>query len=191
MPDYRRYFNPGAAIFFTVITHDRRLILCTEKGRDFLRQAIQNVKKDRPFESIAFALMPEHFHCLWKLPDEDGNFSVRMACIKKMFTRLWLENGEDQCDISKARKKHREKGVWQKRFWEHTIRNEDDFINHVNYIHYNPVKHNLAKCPHAWPYSTFHQWMKDGYYKKEWLCICNSNESEPPDFNNIKNTVGE
>ena len=191
MPDYRRYFNPGGTFFFTVITNDRKPILCTIKGRKFLRRSIQKIKTDRPFEALAFVLLPEHFHCIWKLPDEDGDFSVRIACVKKMFTRLWIKDHGQEGAISEARQKHREKGTWQRRFWEHTIRDENDFINHVNYIHYNPVKHNLVKCPHDWPYSTFHKWMKDGYYKKEWLCVCKADKADPPDFNNIENTVGE
>jgi putative transposase len=191
MPDYRRYFNPGGTFFFTVVTHDRQQFLCTDKGREFLRKSIQKIKKDSPFEGIAFVLLPEHFHCIWKLPDENGNFSIRMACVKKMFTQLWIEANGGEGSISMARQKHREKGVWQKRFWEHTIRDEDDFINHINYIHYNPVKHNLAKCPHAWPYSTFHQWVKDGYYKKEWLCACKMDKIVPPDFDNLIDAVGE
>ena len=191
MPDYRRYFNPGGTFFFTVVTNDRKPILCTIKGREFLRVSIQMVKKERPSEALAFVLLPEHFHCIWKLPDEDGDFSVRIACLKKMFTSLWLKNNGQESAISEARQKHREKGIWQKRFWEHTIRDNDDFINHVNYIHYNPVKHNLAKCPHKWPYSTFHKWKDDGYYKEEWLCVCKSGKANPPDFNNIRNTVGE
>ena len=148
MPDYRRYFTPGGTFFFTVVTYSRQKILCTTKGREFLRMSIDEIKKDRPFESLAFVLLPEHFHCIWRLPKDDGNFTVRMACIKKMFTQLWLNNGGEEVQISKTRQMHREKGIWQKRFWEHTIRDEEDFINHVNYIHYNSVKHNLTKCPH-------------------------------------------
>ncbi|MBN2590357.1 MAG: transposase [Sedimentisphaerales bacterium] len=191
MPDFRRYFTPGGTFFFTVVTHNRHPIFCSDKARELLRQSIQEIKKGKTFESLAFVLLPEHFHCIWRLPQEDGNFTVRMACIKKMFTKLWLDNGGEEVQISKTRQKHREKGIWQKRFWEHTIRDEDDYINHVNYIHYNPVKHNLAKCPHEWPYSTFHRWMRDGYYQQEWLCVCKSGKLYKPDFDNIKDTVGE
>jgi len=93
MPDYKRYFAPGGTFFFTVVTHDRQQILCTAKGREFLHESIHKIKNDIPFESLAFVLLPEHFHCIWRLPEEDGDFTVRMACIKKMFTidkRIWI-----------------------------------------------------------------------------------------------------
>lgn len=191
MPDYRRAFRPGGTFFFTVVTHNRRPILCQPKAYLFLHTAIETVLNERPFEGLAFVLLPEHFHCIWKLPDGDGDFSTRMACIKKMFTRLWLEDGGDEFAVSKARRKHRERGIWQKRFWEHTIRDENDFIRHVNYIHYNPIKHNLAKCPHAWPYSTFGRWVENGYYKRDWLCYCDNKKPTVLDYLCNGNTFGQ
>lgn len=122
---------------------------------------------------------------------DDADFPVRLACIKKDFTQSWLVNGGDEVRISRARRKHRERGIWQKRFWEHTIRDEDDLTRHVNYIHYNPVKHDLVKCPHQWPFSSFHRWAKEGYYTEDWLCDCKFQSPEPPTFEDIKDTVGE
>lgn len=191
MPDYRRIFQPGGTFFFTVVTHRRRSFLCQQESRDCLRTAIDKVRNDRPFEVLAFVLLPEHFHCIWKLPEEDADFSVRMACIKKEFTHLWLAGGGDEVKISSARKKHRERGVWQRRFWEHTIRDEDDLAHHVNYIHYNPVKHELVKCPHQWSFSSFHRWVEEGYYSADWLCGCADQQAKPPNFGDIKDTVGE
>ena len=93
--------------------------------------------------------------------------------------------------ISATRKAHREHGVWQRRYWEHRIRDEKDMIHHVNYIHYNPVKHGLVRCPHNWPYSSFHRWVKDGYYRADWLCDCAGGLPEPPDFTDLRDMTGE
>jgi putative transposase len=140
---------------------------------------------------VAFVLLPEHFHCIWKLPEQDCDYSIRFGRIKKEFTQLWLADGGDEGVISDARKRHHERGIWQKRFWEHTIRDEEDLIHHVNYIHYNPVKHGLVNCPHQWPFSSFHRWAKEGYYNPEWLCYCDSKKPQPPNFDQINNTTGE
>jgi len=191
MPDYRRIFRPGGTFFFTVVTHQRRPFLCQPKARDLLRTAIEKVRGERPFDALAFVLLPDYFHYIWKLPDGDSDFSIRLACIKKEFTRLWMAGGGDEVSISTARKQHRERGIWQRRFWEHTIRDEDDLAHHVNYIHYNPVKHELAKCPHQWPFSSFHCWVEEGYYTADWLCDCRDQRPKPPSFDDIKHTVGE
>ena len=92
--------------------------------------------------------------------------------------------------ISKARSKHRERGVWQKRFWEHMIRDQADLFNHVNYIHYNPVKHGLVKCPHEWLHSSFARWVREGYYSPDWLCSCDA-DVESPEFGEVASSVGE
>ena len=136
-------------------------------------------------------LLPDHLHCIWKLPEEDADFSVRWSCIKKAFTQSWIKAGGQEGAIPRYRGKLRERGIWQRRFWEHTIRNEDDFIKHVNYIHYNPVKHNLVTCPHLWPYSSFHRWVEEGYYAPDWLCDCEKRNIQAPDFADTENNVGE
>jgi len=191
MPDYRRFIYPGGTFFFTVATHRRRDFLCQDTARRCLRMAIEKIRCQHPFESLAFVLLPDHYHCIWKLPDNDFDFSIRLGCLKKEFTQLWMKEGGEELVVSSARKRHHERGIWQKRFWEHTIRHEKDLIRHVNYIHYNPVKHGLVSCPHQWPYSSFHQWMKGGYYQQDWLCDCRFEKSKPPDFDDIKDTVGE
>jgi putative transposase len=191
MPDYRRAFEPGGMFFFTVVTHRRRGLFSQRKARDCLRRAIEEVQSEQPFEMTAIVLLPDHLHCIWKLPENDTNFSTRWACIKKAFSKLWLSSGGSEISVSKAREEHREYGIWQRRFWEHRIRNEDDLVRHVNYIHYNPVKHGLVRCPHQWPYSSFHQWIKDGCYKSNWLCDCNGRSPTVPDFANMSNKVGE
>jgi len=190
MPDYRRAYEPGGMFFFTLVTHRRRCLFSDSTAREYLRLAIRQVQTERPFELVAIVLLPDHLHCIWKLPEGDGDFSTRWACIKKEFSRLWLAGGGKEVSISEARKAHRERGVWQKRFWEHRIRDENDMMRHVNYIHYNPVKHGLVRCPHDWPHSSFHRWVKDGYYKDDWLCDCEKQRLEQPEFASIT-TAGE
>ena len=191
MTDYRRFFCPGGTFFFTVVTHRRRAFLCQDKTRSCLRIAIDRIRCQHPFESLAFVLLPDHFHCIWKLPDNDSDFSIRLGCIKKEFTQLWMAKGGEELAVSSARKEHHERGIWQKRFWEHTIRDEKDLVRHVNYIHYNPVKHGLVNCPHQWPFSSFHCWAKEGYYNQDWLCDCGFERPKPPNFDDIKDTIGE
>ena len=191
MPDYRRLFRPGGTFFFTVVTHKRRRLLCGPHACRCLRVAIERIRSDRPFEVLAFVLLPDHFHCVWKLPDDDADFSIRMACIKKDFTKSRLAGGGDEIGISRARRNRRERGVWQRRFWEHAIRDEDDLARHVNYIHYNPVKHRMTRCPHEWPFSSFNRWAEDGYYAREWLCNCEDDRAKPPSFEGMAETVGE
>jgi len=191
MPNYRRVYQPGGTFFFTLVTHNRLKIFQDSQARLFLRHAMRQVQADRPFDVLAMVLMPDHLHCIWRLPEDDADFSVRWSCIKKGFTQSWLMAGGREGAVPAYREKFREKGVWQRRFWEHTIRSEDDLIKHVNYIHYNPVKHKLVACPHLWPHSSFHQWVRQGYYKIDWLCDCATKNIEPPDFRDIQSSVGE
>lgn len=155
MPSYRRLFQPGGTFFFTLVTHHRRPLFRSDEARRCLREAILCEQNKHRFELVATVLLPEHLHCIWKLPDEDSDFSKRWGRIKSKFTKLWLAAGGREVAVSVARAEHHECGVWQKRFWEHGIRDEEDFSHHVNYIHYNPVKHGLVRCPHEWPHSSF------------------------------------
>ena len=191
MANYRRLYRDGKVYFFTVVTHDRRHIFDDSEARVELRKAIEVEQMRRPFEILAMVLLPNHLHCLWRLPDDDSDFSVRWACIKKAFTKNWLAHGGSETDVAAYRAKYRERGVWQRRFWEHMVRNEDDFMRHVNYIHYNPVKHGLASCPHAWDYSTFHRWMEHGYYSADWLCSCHGNGMITEELPELAHNAGE
>ena len=181
MPEYRRRYVAGGTFFFTVVTHRRRPLFTSAKARAFLRQATLAVQVERPFEMVATVLLPEHWHCLWTLPDGDVDYSKRLGLIKAEFTKLWLRDGGCSGLVSSARVKHRERGVWQRRFWEHAIRDEVDLMRHVNYIHYNPVKHGQASCPHAWPYSSFRCWVQEGYYREDWLCNCRGSSATVPE----------
>lgn len=188
MPNYRRLFQPGGTFFFTVVTDDRRPFLAQEPARRCLHQMIETVQARRPLDLTAIVLLPEHLHCIWRLPQDDTDYSTRWACIKKGFSRSWLACGGRETPVSRSRRDHRERGIWQRRFWEHAIRDEEDFIDHVNYIHYNPIKHGVARCPHAWPWSSFHRWVEQGYYARTWLCDCDSPITAPPDLLAMPNT---
>jgi len=149
MPEYRRRFQPGGTFFFTLVTDGRRQLFAQDSARRLLHESIDAVQTRWPFELMAIVLLPQHLNCLWRLPEEDQNYSTRWACIKKRFSQLWLASSVAEPPVSRSRQKHRECGIWQKRLWEHRIRDEEDLIHHVNYIHYNPVKHGLVRCPHA------------------------------------------
>jgi len=111
--------------------------------------------------------MPDHLHCVWKLPPMDKDYSSRWAGIKSRFTRLWLANGMAEAGQSESRYKKRERGVWQRRFWEHQLRDWDDLSAHVKYIHFNPVKHGFVEHPRDWQWSTYHKYHKQGYHSND------------------------
>lgn len=115
----------------------------------------------------ALVLLPDHLHCIWRLPDGDVNYSMRWGLIKKEFTKR-ARNLVDTAHPTKSRERHREGTIWQRRFWEHQIKDERDFAIHCDYIHYNPVKHGLVMSPKDWIYSTFHRYVKAGVYPREW-----------------------
>ena len=154
--------------FLTVVTHQRRRILCTDGSRAILREAIETVRRDRPFELRAMVLLPDHFHALWVLPEGDADFSVRMGLIKKLFTRTFLAAGGTEGASTPSRLRHRNRGVWAKRFYEHTIRNYRDYKRHLDYIHFNPVKHGHVQRACDWPWSTFHSFVRKGEYPADW-----------------------
>ena len=110
--------------------------------------------------------------------------------IKRIFTKSWLAGGGCDVPVSASRMKRGERGVWQRRFWEHLISDQSDFTRHMDYIHYNPVKHGHVKCPHQWEHSSFHRWVREGIYRPDWMCQCRK-DSEIPDFEDIAHLVGE
>lgn len=163
---YRRDRTAGGTFFFTVVKHKRRNILCAPENVNLLKDVLKNIKKRHPFEIDAFVLLPDHLHCIWTLPDGDRDFSKRWRLIKSYFTR-----GCDKrykLDRSHSRQGKKEQAIWQRRFWEHRIRDDGDMIRHVEYIHYNPVKHGLVKSPGEWAHSSFHRYVKEGIYCEEW-----------------------
>ncbi|MEK7243088.1 MAG: transposase [Thermodesulfobacteriota bacterium] len=167
MPNYKRNFLAGGTFFFTVVTYERRPWLCTEKARNALRMAIREVRAKRPFTIGAWVLLPDHLHCLWELPEEDHDFSVRWRLIKTRVSRECANLFEKAPEIP-SRLLRAESNLWQRRFWEHTIRDERDYAAHCDYIHYNPVKHGLCKSPGDWRYSTFYRFVTQRIYPADW-----------------------
>jgi putative transposase len=164
MADYRRYFVAGGTYFFTVVTNRRAPILRDPLARTILRSALRDCQARWPFRIDAIVLLPDHLHALWTLPAGDTAYSRRIGWIKKEFTKGWLRHDRLSTPISASRCVRRERGIWQRRFWEHMIRNECDFTCHLDYVHYNPVKHGLVPAPRDWPYSSFRRWVKLGVY---------------------------
>ena len=169
MTQYRRAKFCGGYYFFTVVTYKRRRFLTDDLSRSCLRSAWQNVRQKRPFEVVAFCLLPDHLHCVWRLPGGDNHFSQRWMLIKRGFTRRYLKAGGHESSQSLSREKKRERGIWQRRFWEHQIRDQEDLHKHVDYIHYNPVKHGLVNDVGDWPWSTYHKFVRDGFYNHKTL----------------------
>ena len=167
MPNYTRNFIPGGTFFFTVVTYDRRPWLCSDAARSSLRQAIDKVRTNMPFSIDAWVLLPDHLHCIWTLPPDNTDYSSRWRLIKGHVSKTVADECVD-APVSPSRLKRGERGLWQRRFWEHTIRDEDDFAAHCDYIHYNPVKHGLCASPREWSFSTFYGFVKSGVYGIDW-----------------------
>ena len=168
MADYRRWKVEGGTYFFTVVAHGRMPLFADSKARDILGIKLRECQAQWPFEINAIVLLPEHLHTIWTLPCGDASYSRRWGWIKKEFTKEWLAIGGREQQVSKARRDRRDHGVWQPRYWEHTIDDEHDFDRHFDYIHYNPVKHRLVTSPADWLHSSFHRWVQAGAYDAEW-----------------------
>jgi putative transposase len=168
MSDYQRRFVPGGMFFFTVVTYARRPILTTDAGRRFLHKAIKTVQAGRAFELFATVLLPDHWHLVMRLPDSDTDYSTRMKRVKEEFTTEWLLAKLPESHVTSAQSTKGERGIWQPRFWEHTIKDEDDLERCVDYIHWNPRKHGVAKRVRDWQWSSFHRFVKAGQYEIDW-----------------------
>ena len=168
MPNYRRSNVAGGTYFITQVTYQREPWLCTKIVRNALREAIKKVQQKYYFLIDAFILLPEHFHCLWTLPPNNSDLSLRLRLIKSYVTKHYKKQLGINSPISQSRQKQGESNLWQRRFWEHLIVDEDDFANHCNYIHYNPVKHNLCSYPQQWEFSTISRFINQGIYPPNW-----------------------
>ena len=163
---YRRAVREGGMFFFTIVTYNRRPIFLNPANVDLLRHSFRQVKLRHPFIIEAAVIMPDHLHCVLTLPLGDSDFSTRLRLIKKRFSMQFAE--ESKQTLSESRKNKSEVMVWQRRFWEHLTRDETDLRRHVEYIHYNPVKHGLTASPKEWPYSSFHRYVRQGKYTDDW-----------------------
>jgi putative transposase len=191
MSQYRRLYIPNGTIFLTIVTYQRQPIFALPDNISILRLAMSKIMSERPFEINGAVILPDHLHFLWTLPSVDTDYSYRVSRLKVLFTRLFRGKKYQPTNISSSRIKHRESDVWQRRFWEHTIKNESDFEKHLEYIHYNPVKHGFVSCPHLWEYSSFQTWVKKGIYPIDWGCSCGGKNPLIPDFTTIIDSVGE
>ena len=164
---YRRVVIKGASYFFTVVTFQRQRLFADPRSVELLTEAIAIIRERHPFEIEAQVVLPDHLHAVWTLPEGDDNYAARWRLIKEAFTRGYCKRYElpERTEVARARG---EQPVWQRRFWEHMIRDEQDFAVHLDYIHLNPVRHGLAVAPRDWPYSTFAKWVERGVYEPTW-----------------------
>ena len=170
MPDYRRNRVPGGTYFFTVNLLDRRSDLLITHV-EALRAAVRRTRAKSPFHIDAWVVLPDHMHCMWTLPDGDADFSGRWRAIKTVFSKS-LSPTEHRSVVNLRRG---ERGIWQRRFWEHTIRDDRDYAVHMDYIHCNPVKHGYVEHAADWPLSSFRRCEAAGLYQADWL----GNRNEP------------
>ncbi|MDY6782603.1 MAG: transposase [Cyanobacteriota bacterium] len=168
MPNYKRIQITGGTYFFTLVTYQRYPWLCNPLARHTLRAAIEKVRQKYPFTIDAFVLLPDHFHCILTLPDEDSDYATRLRLIKTFVTKTGKDELKLEVEITNSRQKRKESNLWQRRYWEHALRDEEDFANHCDYIHYNPVKHGFCKMPQQWQFSSIHRLIAQGVYSENW-----------------------
>ncbi|NIB38589.1 transposase [Pseudomaricurvus alkylphenolicus] len=163
MPNYKRFRVSGGSYFFTVNLKNRNKNLLVE-NIDVLREAVREIRTRYPFKIDACVILPDHFHCVWTLPEGDSDFSLRLRLLKTAFSKT-VPKTRSSSFIRNGRK---EAGIWQRRFWEHGIRDQSDFNAHIDYVHINPVKHGLVSRVKDWPYSTFHRYVEEGVLPIDW-----------------------
>ena len=181
MSDFRRYFVAGGTYFFTVVTAGRAPLFRKEAARRLLGGVIREKQQEVPFEIVAIVLLPDHLHTIWTLPRGDTDYSGRWKAIKAEFTSTWLALDRGEQPVTGGYRRQRRRGIWQPRFMEHTIRDEEDHHHHIDYIHYNPVKHGYARCPKDWRWSSFHRYVRSGDYAENWGC----SDLPKPEFGNV------
>ncbi len=191
MGEYRRGYVPGGTVFLTLVTNYRRPILVTDLARPILQAALIETRRRRPFGIDAIVLLPDHLHMVWTLPDDDPDLSRRVSQLKARFTHSYLAAGGLEGGRSRSRVAKRERGVWHRRFWEHVVRDVADLERICDYVHYNPVKHGHASCPHAWAYSSFGRFVGEGFYGAAWNCACAGQGRREMDFDHVAKFAGE
>lgn len=168
MPHYRRHYVPGGTYFFTLVTLNRRPLFVTEAWRDLFFACIEKISGSLPFHTLAWVLMPDHYHAIWVMPSGDSDYSKRWRRIKEEFTKAFLKAGGVEQSQSPSRHRSGERGIWQRRFWEYTIRDEADLERCVDYIHCNPQHHGLVDQLLDWKWSSYHDFVQQGQYPKGW-----------------------
>jgi putative transposase len=170
MSDYRRFYQKGGLYFFTVVTYKRQPILTHPEKIERLRNSFGHVMKSHPFAIDAIVIISDHLHCIWRLYPNDHDFSTRWRLIKRYFS----------IGMTSSLTRRKEKKIWQRRYWEHLIRNEEDWRRHIDYIHYNPVRHGLVERPGDWKYGSFKRAVEKGWYDNDW------GESEPESIRGLE-----
>ncbi len=164
MPDYRRNRVKGGCYFFTINLLERGNNTLLVENIDYLRKIVKDIRLQHPFHIDGWVILPEHMHCMWTLPNGDSDYSMRIRLMKGMFSQ-----GLPKTEwLSSVRRNSGERGLWQRLFWEHTIRDDNDYVRHMDYLHYNPVKHGYVKRVCDWSYSTFHTLVERGVYPSDW-----------------------
>lgn len=164
MPSYRRAWVPGGTWFFTLTLQQRRDNDLLVREIELLRRCVAIERSRRPFSVLAWVVLPEHMHWLWRLPSDDCDFATRWRRIRTDFSRGIARHEF----LTPERLRRGERGIWQRRYWEHLIRDDDDLRRHVDYIHANPVKHGHASRAADWRHSSFHAWVARGAYPADW-----------------------
>ncbi|MDO4697932.1 MAG: transposase [Pasteurellaceae bacterium] len=164
MANYRRDFTKGGIYFFTIVLQDRTKDYLV-RYIDIFRLVYKKTVERYPFETLAICILPDHFHLIMQLPENDHNYSIRISFLKSLFSKSLPKECRKP---NESQVKSREAGIWQRRFWEHLIRDNKDLENHMDYIYYNPVKHNYVNSVQDWIYSSFHRDVEKGIYPKDW-----------------------
>jgi putative transposase len=168
MPNYHRILEKGGTYFLTLVIYQRRKVFSTPEMRDLFRESVNHVMTFHPFSLEAYCILPDHIHLILRLPENDADYSMRVRLIKTRFTKGYLQHIDKIEPRGESRNKRREANVWQRRFWEHFIQYDDDLHRHIEYIHYNPVKHGVVGNVRDWPDSSFMDYVKAGIYDLEW-----------------------
>jgi len=168
MPEYRRIFIEGGTYAFTVVTYKRQPLFIDSATRELIFTAIQKTQYLYPFEQIAYCILPDHIHCIWTLPEGDFNYPIRWKFLKSKFSKLYQGVYGPYPPSNRSRINRGEVAIWQRRFWEHTIKDDEDLYNHINYIHFNPIKHGYIDDPQDWEWSSYRKYELEGYYTDPW-----------------------
>lgn len=165
MATYRRFSQPAGTWFFTLVTERRARVLTRPAALHAMARAFLEVRSRYPFELLAWTALPDHVHVLVRLPERDSAYACRISIFKRLVSQRLVPH---RLQVRASMSERRESGFWQRRSWEHLIRNEADLHRHLDYIHYNPVKHGLAPTAAAWPHSSFPHYVMEGVLPPDW-----------------------
>jgi len=168
MPEYRRSRVPVGTYFFTLVTYNCRPLFASKSNCHLLVNVWNDVRSSHTFESVAACILPDHIHAIWTLPEGDDDYPMRWKEIKRLFTQEYNRGNMDSLSRTKSQQTQGEATIWHRRYWEHTIRDQDDLNAYIDYVHINPLKHGLVNMVKDWPWSSFHRYVKEGVYPEHW-----------------------